>query len=67
VTINGVVQSFLDVSSDNLEVDDRGYIYDVDRVGGGADILELTGCAKQIVEHNGSCQQDVGLANPGAD
>ncbi|HET7184011.1 MAG TPA: hypothetical protein VFI82_04960 [Terriglobales bacterium] len=56
--------SFLDVSSDNLEVDDRGYIYDVDRVGGGADILELTGCAKQIVDHNGFCQQDQGLANP---
>jgi hypothetical protein len=49
VTINGVVQSFLDVSSDNLEVDDRGYIYDVDRVGGGADILELTGDAEDIV------------------
>lgn len=62
VTINGVQQSFLDVSSDNLEVDDRGYIYDVDRVGGGADILELTGCAKQIVDHNGVCQQDQGLA-----
>lgn len=62
VKINGVQQIFLDVSSDNLEVDDRGYIYDVDRLGGGADILELTGCAKQIVEHNGVCQQDQGLA-----
>ena len=52
VTINGVAQSFLDVSTDNAEVDDRGYIYIVDRVGGGADILELTGDAKQIVDKN---------------
>jgi len=63
VKINGVNQNFLDVSSDNLEVDDRGYIYDVDRVGGGADILQLTGCAKEIVDNNGddherSCRDD---------
>jgi hypothetical protein len=50
VTINGVVQSFLDVSSDNAEVDDRGLIYVVDRVGGGADILKLTGDARDIVD-----------------
>ena len=50
VTINGVVQSLLDVSSDNAEVDDRGLIYIVDRVGGGADILQLTGEAREIVE-----------------
>jgi hypothetical protein len=50
VTINGVVQSFFDVSTDNAEVDDRGYIYIVDRVGGGADILKLTGEAREIVE-----------------
>lgn len=49
VTINGVVQSFLDVSTDNAEVDDRGLIYIVDRVGGGADILKLTGEAEDIV------------------
>ena len=50
VTINGVPQSFLDVSTDNAEVDDRGLIYIVDRVGGGADILKLTGDARDIVE-----------------
>ncbi len=56
VTINGVTQSFLDVSTDNAEVDDRGFIYIVDRVGGGADILQLTGCTKQIVDNNKVCQ-----------
>jgi hypothetical protein len=35
VTINGVQQSFLDVSTDNAELDDRGLVYIVDRVGGG--------------------------------
>lgn len=50
VTINGVQQSFFDVSTDNAEVDDRGYIYIVDRVGGGADILQLTGDAREIVD-----------------
>jgi hypothetical protein len=50
VTINGVPQQFFDVSTDNAEVDDRGYIYIVDRVGGGADILKLTEEAREIVE-----------------
>lgn len=60
VTINGVTQSFLDVSTDNAEVDDRGFIYIVDRVGGGADILQLTGCAKQIVEKDKICHEQDG-------
>jgi len=56
VTINGVAQQFFDVSTDNAEVDDRGYIYIVDRVGGGADILKLTGEAAEIV--NGDHDRD---------
>lgn len=44
--VNGV--SYLDVSSDNLELDQNGLIYDVDRVGGGLDILMLTGPAALI-------------------
>jgi hypothetical protein len=51
--VNGV--SYFDVSTDNAELDDHGLIYIVDRVGGGADILQLNGCAKQIVDKNGSC------------
>ncbi len=53
-TVNNV--NYLDVSTDNVELDDRGYIYIVDRVGGGADILQLTGCTKQIVDNNAVCQ-----------
>jgi hypothetical protein len=34
--------------TNNLEVDDRGYIYAADRAGAGADILELHGKARQI-------------------
>ncbi|HEX7273395.1 MAG TPA: hypothetical protein VF420_14715 [Casimicrobiaceae bacterium] len=54
--VNGV--SYFDVSTDNAEVDDHGLIYIVDRVGGGADILQLNGCAKQIVDNNGSCNEN---------
>ena len=52
-SING--QTVFDVSTDNAEVDDNGLIYIVDRLGGGADILQLNGCAKQIVDNNGTC------------
>jgi hypothetical protein len=55
VTINGVQQTFFDVSTDNAEIDDHGLIYIVDRVGGGADVLQLNGCAKQIVDKGMVC------------
>jgi hypothetical protein len=44
--VNGV--SYRDVSSNNLEVDSSGLIYDVDRLGCGIDILMLTGPAAAI-------------------
>jgi len=47
-TVNGVKGSSLDVSCDNTDVDDRGYLYCGDRVGGGLDIVKLTGRALQI-------------------
>ena len=34
--------------TNNLEVDNRGYIFAVDRNGAGLDILELHGKARQI-------------------
>jgi len=34
---------------DIVEVDDRGYIYGLDRAGGGVTILELTGAAEDVV------------------
>jgi hypothetical protein len=44
--VNGTLT--LDVSSNNLEEDSNGLIYDVDRVGYGLDILMLAGPAAQI-------------------
>jgi hypothetical protein len=35
--------------TNNVEIDDRGYVYVVDRNGAGLDILQLTGPAKNIV------------------
>ena len=49
-TINGVTFTSLDVSCDNSYVDDRGLLYCGDRVGGGLDIVRLTGRAKEIGE-----------------
>ena len=36
------------VTTNNVEVDDRGYIYIVDRHGLGMHVLELTGAARKI-------------------
>jgi len=41
--------------TNNAEVDNRGFIYIVDRNGAGMDILQLQGCAAQIVSANGTC------------
>jgi len=48
--------------TNNVEIDNRGYIYIVDRNGAGLEILELTGCAKQIVDKNHVCN-DLGNNN----
>jgi hypothetical protein len=36
------------IQTNNVEVDDRGYIYIVDRANNGMDILELSGAARMI-------------------
>jgi len=36
------------IQSNNVEVDDRGYIYVVDRANTGMHILELTGAARAV-------------------
>jgi hypothetical protein len=38
---------------DIVEVDDRGYIYGLDRAGAGVTILELTGAARDVVTGGG--------------
>jgi hypothetical protein len=39
------------IQTNNVEVDDRGYVYIVDRAGTGMHILRLTGSAAQIIGH----------------
>jgi hypothetical protein len=46
--IDGVTYTALDVSCDNTDVDNRGLRYCGDRVGGGLDIVRLTGEAARI-------------------
>ncbi len=40
------------IQTNNLDVDDRGYIYIVDRANTGMHILELTGSARNIADWN---------------
>jgi hypothetical protein len=40
----------LAIQTNNVEVDDRGYIYIVDRANSGMHILELTGAARNIAD-----------------
>ena len=47
-TVNGVSGSSFDVSCDNTDVDNRGLLYCGDRVGGGLDIVKITGEAARI-------------------
>ena len=51
--INGVTYTALDVSCDNTDVDNRGLRYCGDRVGGGLDIVRLTGEAEEIARGDG--------------
>jgi hypothetical protein len=48
--------------TNNVEIDNRGYVYVVDRNGAGMDVLQLNGCAKQIVDKGHSCN-DLGNNN----
>ncbi|HET7339969.1 MAG TPA: hypothetical protein VFL90_00790 [Methylomirabilota bacterium] len=45
VTVAGAERCKTAIQTNNLEVDDRGYVYAVDRAGTGLHILELTGAA----------------------
>jgi hypothetical protein len=38
------------IQTNNVEVDDRGYIYIVDRANTGMHILELTGAARKVAD-----------------
>jgi hypothetical protein len=38
------------IQTNNVEVDERGYIYIVDRANTGMHILELTGAAREVAD-----------------
>jgi hypothetical protein len=48
VKVDGVDRCKVAIQTNNVEVDDRGYIYIVDRANTGMHILELTGAARKI-------------------
>jgi hypothetical protein len=50
--------------TNNVEIDNRGYIYIVDRNGAGMDVLDLNGCAKQVTTKGTVCK-DLGNNNAG--
>ena len=50
VTIDGVETCKTAVQTNNIEVDDRGLIYLVDRANTGLHIIELTGPAAEIID-----------------
>jgi hypothetical protein len=51
IEINGQERCKTAIQSNNLEVDDRGYIYVTDRAGTGMHILDLTGDAREIADY----------------
>ncbi len=50
VTINGEERCKIVIQTNNVEVDDRGFIYLVDRANTGLHIVELTGQAREIAD-----------------
>lgn len=48
ITVDGQERCKVAIQTNNVEVDDRGYIYIVDRANTGLHILELTGSARSI-------------------
>ena len=48
IKVDGKERCKIAIQTNNAEVDDRGYIYIVDRAGTGMHILELTGSARKI-------------------
>ena len=51
VKLNGQDTCKVAIQTNNVETDDRGYIYIVDRANTGMHILELTGQARDIIMH----------------
>ena len=50
VKVDGVDRCKVAIQTNNVEVDDRGYIYAVDRANTGLHILALTGDARAVAD-----------------
>ena len=50
VKVDGADRCKVAIQTNNVEVDDRGYIYIVDRANTGMHIIELTGAARKIAK-----------------
>jgi hypothetical protein len=48
IKVNGADRCKLAIQTNNVEVDDRGFIYAVDRANTGLHVMELTGAARAI-------------------
>ena len=48
IKVNGQDRCKVAIQTNNLDVDDRGYVYSVDRANAGMHIMELTGSARAI-------------------
>ncbi len=48
VNVEGVEQCKTAIQTNNLEIDNRGYVYAVDRANTGLHIVELTGAARDV-------------------
>jgi len=48
IKVEGVDRCKIAIQTNNVEVDDRGYVYIVDRANTGLHILQLTGAAREI-------------------
>ena len=51
----GAAQCKISIQTNNVEVDDRGYIYITDRSDTGLHILELTGAAREVADFTRCC------------
>ena len=50
IKVDGIDRCKIAIQTNNVEVDDRGYIYGVDRANTGMHIVELTGPARAIAQ-----------------
>ena len=50
IKVDGQDRCKVAIQTNNVETDDRGYVYIVDRANTGMHILELTGEPKQLAE-----------------